>query len=667
MSENYKRIIRELPTTFDTEDDQKIGKELNSPCIQGSYLYQRLTGDLTSNFLKILTEDCVKDLLKTEEGICRIQFVTHMTLEEADKNTLETYLKSRSNLEEYLESLMTRSIEKYLSESNPEIDRQSRLDIFATLVAKKTIIIKFAFPKKPHSIFHKKTGIFHFDWGDKISFIGGHNDTVGGLENNIEELELRKSWIGENDINIIKKREKTFHDAWNNKSLNFFTRPLSLKNLDRLITRPERRFQKNINKLTPKSENENPKPKDDKWSFQEDAVNIFLEKKAGILEMATGTGKTRTTFKILGKLLDQKKINKIIIQMQGTELIDQWTKELDEWRINRDELIKTLKQNQDAKELDLFLANFKNEEIDILFVSQSFLPDLLNKLNFEDLSKTIIIHDEIHNLPTENMISKIRGLQKKISYRLGLSATVNDAYDVTRDDRLFEEVGPIIFKFDIEQAIKRGILVEFDVEYIYYKLTETEKKDRKGWMVWREQQIKLKQISQQEIDERFSRGVSLIFKKAQNKIQLLDDYINNNKHTLEKCFIFAQEMDYGDLILNKLIKYMPEIKTHYDKHADKDNLVEFAKGNLKCIINCKKLNEGINMKSLSNIILVSSEGKRQLIQRLGRVLRIDEENNPDKRAFVLDFINDEQKENMDGADFRRYEELNKLTKIRKSN
>ena len=256
MSENYKRIIRELPTTFDTEDDQKIGKELNSPCIQGSYLYQRLTGDLTSNFLKILTEDCVKDLLKTEEGICRIQFVTHMTLEEADKNTLETYLKSRSNLEEYLESLMTRSIEKYLSESNPEIDRQSRLDIFATLVAKKTIIIKFAFPKKPHSIFHKKTGIFHFDWGDKISFIGGHNDTVGGLENNIEELELRKSWIGENDINIIKKREKTFHDAWNNKSLNFFTRPLSLKNLDRLITRPERRFQKNINKLTPKSENE---------------------------------------------------------------------------------------------------------------------------------------------------------------------------------------------------------------------------------------------------------------------------------------------------------------------------------------------------------------------------------------------------------------------------
>ena len=57
-----------------------------------------------------------------------------------------------------------------------------------------------------------------------------------------------------------------------------------------------------------------------------------------------------------------------------------------------------------------------------------------------------------------------------------------------------------------------------------------------------------------------------------------------------------------------MIKYIPEIKTHYNEHADKQNLDEFASGNLKCINNCKKLNEGINMKNLSNIP-VSSESK----------------------------------------------------------
>ncbi len=80
-----------------------------------------------------------------------------MTLDEPEKKTLEEYLKNKSNLNEYLEKLMDRSVEKYLSDTNPEINHQAKLDIFATLVAKKTIIIKFAFPKKPRSIFHKKT------------------------------------------------------------------------------------------------------------------------------------------------------------------------------------------------------------------------------------------------------------------------------------------------------------------------------------------------------------------------------------------------------------------------------------------------------------------------------------------------------------------------------
>ena len=665
MSENFKSIIRALPTIFDTEDGQKIGKEFNSPCIEGSYLYKRQTGDLTSNYLKILTDECVKDLVKTEKDKCRIKYITHMTLDRSDKETLEKYLKNKSNLDEYLETLMERSVEKFLSSSDFEMDRQSRLDIFATLVAKKTIIIKFAFPKNPYSIFHKKTGVFYFDWGDKISFVGGNNDTVGGLDNNIETLETRQSWI-ENDKNIIKKREEDFERSWNNRALNYITRPLSQKNLERLIIRGER-FKKNKNnKSIPKTNKEKENKIDQKkWSFQDDAVKIFLEKKAGILEMATGTGKTRVAFKIIDKLLNQEKINKIIIQMRGSELIDQWEKELRDWILNRDETIRILKQNEESKDQEKFIANFKNNNIDIIFISQFFLADCLKKLKSENLGKTLIVHDEIHNLPTDNMLSQIQGLQKNIQYRLGLSATVKDEYDGQKDDNLFKEVGQIIFKFGTEDAIKKGILVEFDVDFVQYDLTESERKDKQSWINWRHKQIKLKQISITEIDKTFRREVSKINKLAINKISVLENYIKNRLDILEKCFIFAQEHQYGDKILNKLINYIPEIKPHYDEHADKKNLEEFATGNLKCIVNCKMLNEGINMKNLSNIILVSSESKRQLIQRLGRVLRIDEKNQPDKRAFVLDFIESKQLEKMEGADYNRYTYLNELAKIRK--
>ena len=668
MSENFKNIIRELPPVFNTEEGHHIGKEFNSPCIIGSNLYQRQTGALTSNFLKVLTKETIDDLLKTEKNKCRIQFLTHPKLEEVDKRALKHYLENKSQLEPFLEKLMDRSINEFINSSDYEIDKQSRLDIFTTLVAKKTIIIKFGFPKDPYKLFHKKTGIFHFDWGDKIGFIGGQNDTEGGLQNNIEILMTRQSWISEYDLKIINDLEHDFKRSWNNDSKNIETRPLTQANLDRLEKAGDKFNKKSKSFSQVKSDTKfktQEQTKDNKWSFQDDAVKIFLEKKSGILEMATGSGKTRTAFKIIDKLLNQEKINKIIIQMKGTELIDQWEKELFNWKLNRDENIRILKQNEESKDQDRFLASFKINKIDIIFVSQFFLADLLQKLINENLSKTLIIHDEIHNLPTDNMLSEIKGLHKDIEYKLGLSATVKDSYDADRDNKLYEEIGEIIFRFGTEDAIKRGILVEFDVDFIEYELTESERKEKQKWINWRHKQIQLKQKSQQEIEEIFRREVSKVNKLAINKISLLDNYVKNKLDVLEKCFIFAQEHQYGDKILAKLIKYIPEIKTHYNEHADKQNLEEFASGNLKCIINCKKLNEGINMKNLSNIILVSSESKRQLIQRLGRVLRIDEENQPDKRAFVIDFIENKQLENMDGADYNRYTYLKELSKIKR--
>ena len=489
----------------------------------------------------------------------------------------------------------------------------------------------------------------------------------------------------------IEDIEKKFELSWEGKAPGFDTRKINQKTLDLISSyAPSKNKLKEYIKAFEEIENSskviideslknnpiliNKETKDHsasekKWSFQNDAVEIFLKEKNGILEMATGTGKTRTTFKIIGKLIDDKKINKIVIQMKGTELISQWEKELNDWQLNRNEIIRTLKQNEEKKDLDKFIANFKsgNDNIDIIFISQFFLPELLSKLKDENLSKTLIVHDEVHNLPTDNMITQIQGLQKNIAYKLGLSATVEDEYDGEKHKKLFKEIGPIIFSFKLEDAIKRGILVEFDVDFITYELTKEEKKEKQKWMIWRENEIKKKSIAINKLEEIFRREVSKINKLAINKLEKLESYIKDKLHLLEKCFIFALEMNYGDMILQKLIKYIPEIKTHYDEHADKKNLQDFASGDLKCIINCRMLNEGINMKSLSNIILVSSESKRQLIQRLGRVLRIDEDNNPNKKAFVIDFIEDTQLKNMKGPDYKRYEYLNELSKVKKEN
>ena len=49
------------------------------------------------------------------------------------------------------------------------------------------------------------------------------------------------------------------------------------------------------------------------WSHQEDAQTAFLHAKNGIIEMATGTGKTYTAIQIMKKMLEEGTVRRIIV------------------------------------------------------------------------------------------------------------------------------------------------------------------------------------------------------------------------------------------------------------------------------------------------------------------------------------------------------------------
>src|SRR5690606_29116049 len=64
----------------------------------------------------------------------------------------------------------------------------------------------------------------------------------------------------------------------------------------------------------------------------------------------------------------------------------------------------------------------------------------------------------------------------------------------------------------------------------------------------------------------------------------------------------------------------------------------FAKGQLDCLLTCHRISEGIDIRSVNNIVLFASARARlETVQRLGRCLRVDP-SNPNKRARVVDFI-----------------------------
>ena len=697
MSETIRKFITELKPSYDSGFGDNLGKEFYSPCLESCKEYKRMTGEFRSSVIFDWGKALLK-ILDNSNDKCMVKIIANPSLNSFDAEALKKTLNDSSEIDPFdkiykdAQSLVNKDLDK-------KDEREVKLKIFSYLIYKKKLILKFAFPNhvpRP-GMFHVKKGIFYFDEGLKVGFNGGPNESHGGHELNIEGIDVFTNLNGNNPH--IEDSEMKFDLAWNDKAPGFKTKPLSKKTLEKIkLEAPNTRQEldqiikkafdkkkdtlgdllddKQIEKLKglsfSNSLNENKKEDylvvtEKKWEFQKKAREIFIDKKWGLLEMATGTGKTRTALAIATQLINEKKINKIIVQMKGTDLIRQWRQNINQWtRSKISEPVNVLELSSDRNELDSFLLGFNLPEVDLLLIRQSNLPDLLNKLAKKDLSKTLIIHDEVHDLFAEQISQQVIGKQDGFGFKLGLSATIREPFNLEREKTLFKEIqgggDQPIFSYNLIQAIKDGVLVESSLIPLSYKLYEDEKAKIKsaytrykgrmeeGW-------LKHKAEAQRNIE------ISDVRKNARNKLEVFESNINYLKDKLKRSFIFADETDYGKDILNILIPHI-NVKTHF-QDADKKNLENFSNSKIDCIINVLKLSQGIDIQNLNTIVLFATPTGRQFIQRIGRVLRKDKDN-PNKKAIIVDFFDEDdlKNENEESSDYRRYLELKKITEAR---
>ena len=692
-----RKFIAELKPSYDSGFGDNLGKEFYSPCLENCKEYRRMTGEFRSSVIFDWGKALLK-ILDNSDDKCMIKIIANPSLNSFDAEALKKTLNDNNEIDSFdkiyedAKSLVNKDLDK-------KDEREVKLKIFAYLIYKKKLILKFAFPNhvpRP-GMFHVKKGIFYFNEGLKVGFNGGPNESHGGHELNIEGIDVFTNLNGNNAH--IEDSEMKFDLAWNDKAPGFKTKPLSKKTLEKIkLEAPNTRQEldqiikkaydkkkdtlgdllddQQIEKLKglsfSNSINENKKEDylevtQKKWEFQKKAREIFIEKKWGLLEMATGTGKTRTALSIATQLINEKRINKIIVQMKGTDLIRQWRQNIDQWtRSKISESINVLELSSDKNELDSFLLGFNLPEVDLLLIRQSNLPVLLDRLAEKNLNKTLIIHDEVHDLFAEQISQQVIGKQDNFGFKLGLSATIREPFNIEREKTLFKEIqgggDEPIFSYDLIQAIKDGVLVESNLIPLSYKLYEDEKAKIKsaytryksrmdeGW-------LKHKAEAQRNIE------ISDVRKNARNKLEVFENNINYLKEKLRRSFVFADETDYGKDILNFLIPHI-NVKTHF-QDADKKNLENFSNNKIDCIINVLKLSQGIDIQNLNTIVLFATPTGRQFIQRIGRVLRKDKDN-PNKKAIIVDFFDEDdlKNENEESSDYRRYLELKKITEAR---
>lgn len=603
-----------FPESLDTSEDDVVAR-LYTPAMRASHRYDRGVGYFTSGWLSYVAEG----IAALAENGGKMRLITSPHLSAEDWGAVKQGEDAKSD------PLILATLNGVLDDLE-NAAKSMPLTVLAWMIADGLLDLRIAIPTaKLTGDFHIKIGVFEDKDRDVVAFNGSPNETVGGFQN-FEKLHIHLGWTDDRDAAHARSIANTFDRLWNKHDPNVrcFELPTAIhKRLVRFAAKTSRPYAiRGCQKVGIA----------DKWRHQDEALAEFLKTRAGVLAMATGTGKTRTALKIDTELRERDLIASTIVAAYGTDLLDQWYDEL----VGHDNVDLVYREYDAYNEADKFRLSRRPA---CLIANRRKLAGIIRRLSPERISQTLIICDEVHGFGEPGLVLDLDGQLRKFPYRLGLSATPTREYDEGGNDFIKREVGPVVFRFDIHAAIRRGILCELDYHAIEFQYSP---EDRAAVQTAFARQRNREQDGDTDRKQLWM-DLARIKKLSREKIPLFEDYVSRNPGILHRCILFVEQADYGALLQPLLMRKRAKFHTYYGDD-DRDNLRRFARGELDCLIACKRISEGIDIQSVNNIVLfATARAPIETVQRVGRCLRIDPRN-IDKRATVVDFIKTDEDE-----------------------
>lgn len=644
-----------------TSERNNIIDEFYTPVIANSLVYKRAVGYFTS---KILLE-YITGLLDFYKNEGKMFLIISPHLYEEDIKALGKGNYSKASLNEDIQRRVESQLMHYLNSS--ELDRTST-ELFFLLIVNGILEVKIAVPKNQVGLFHEKIGIFHLKNSEKIAIIGSNNETYSSVSINHESFNTFCSWKeGQNEY--ILDHEEEFDQYWSNNSKN-----LDVLSLDEAFINECFIKIKGSKSIEGKIEEINSiqyKPSRKKLShldfspydYQEIAANKLLENKGGVLEFATGSGKTKTAIYFMELLKEERSKNFFLIVLPDKTLLEQWHREVSAYNIN---VLKCYSDNQgwlsDFRQMiDIYLSPNPTTQV-VLTTNQTMFSrgkhskflKYLRLLN-EDF---ILIVDELHNWST-----KIRTeLMPNATYKVGLSATPYNFPMTKYDEKLDQHFKGIISTFTLEDAIEKKRLVPYNYYPIFVTLSEEEENKYK---VLSQKIAQLQSMLDSKYDKEIEKNLELLrFQRSRvvygaiNKIHKLGDYLNSNKIPQNNLIIYCGATSYDNEEINEIGVSVEEdaltqLQTvnnmlndlgiqsaQYTQAESREerlrNIDLFTKGTMSTLSAIKCLDEGVDIPQIENaVILASSSNKREFIQRRGRVLRKSDNKTS---ANIYDFV-----------------------------
>jgi DNA phosphorothioation system restriction enzyme len=656
--DNAPPSLRSLSITGRYRSDREdVVQEFYVPVLSVATTYSRAVGYFTSTSVALFA----RGLESFAERGGKMRLIASPHLDYDDILDIERGYDLRAIIE--------RVALRELSEEDLDPGVLNGLGLVGRLVAQEKLDIKLAFVRQAGRIglYHEKIGVFRDAVGDLVAFTGSANETYGGLVANFESVEVYLGWLPGDGARALRL-EADFDDLWYDRTPNLSIEPFPEVARDRLVEiarrHPDAHMPATDDALSVRSVEEDmpghliiPASVVTR-DYQRQAIEAWFRNQGrGILEMATGTGKTKTAIVAatqLSRVLQQREEPLVIVVLAPYQhLVDQWLTEFADFGVRPIGVYESSDLWIPKVEAQLGQARLgQRTNVTMVATLASFRGDRFQSVLSRITQPLLIVADEVHNLGSEAYHS---ALPPNATYRLALSATPERWFDPEGTDALKDYFGPIVYQLGLGKAIEIGALcryrylprlVELDAEEtkLYIELTtQIAQRMSNGENLSADDDSAIGQLLRQRAG---------VLGHAEGKLARLRSDLTFRRDAWYQLVYCAegtrptppgeqrgpnQLAEVMDLIGNQLGLAAHSYVAETPRPERRVLLRRFDSGNdLRFLVSMRCLDEGVDIPNARiGYLLASSTNPRQFIQRRGRLLRRSEGKD---QAEIFDYM-----------------------------
>ncbi len=616
------------------KSDHDIASEFYLPCMRNSIAYDRITGYFGSTVF-IIAWPALKQFVKND-GKMRVLCSPYIIDE--DKEALDEGYTARTykDIEESLIAEIRDMLEdEYLSKPTR---------VLACLVAMRVIDVKIAVIRSEATpevkrLFHDKVGIFKDELGHAVGFRGSMNETFRGLssDGNIESIDVFPNWLDIRDRDRVENAIRYFEDLWSNDvpgirvyefpklAQEIFERYASSENWENLVDEVTVSIDKaRLWSADKKAGGRTLLP------HQLHALEMWEEMgRRGILEHATGSGKTFTALSAIRRGFDRNEV--ALVFVPSTELLHQWHNEIRKTFSDLDLQVLVCGDEHTSWKRPGFLASWTRHDLDRPRIILTTMDTAASGLFLESITSgehLFVVADEVHRLGSPY---RRRAMTISSGPRLGLSATPKRYGDVEGTQAIFDYFGEVVPPtFSLKDAIDAGVLVR----YMYYphaiRLSQTEQSDwdditkklSKLIAAMAHNQLDISVVEDGPIKNLLIQRARII-KKAQAKITLAVRIAEEHYSPGQRWIVYCDDQVQLKQVIEELDRHgFNAYEYHSAMAGDRSETLRYFEMFGGILVSIRCLDEGVDIPTATHaLILASSKNPREFIQRRGRILR----------------------------------------------